>query len=66
MTTASLRRVFVVTAIAAVAAVGAAGPATAAPTLAQVTDGTSNTLMVGVAQAPARPPEGIIAVLIGL
>jgi hypothetical protein len=39
-----------------------AGPASAATT--RVSDGTSNTLQV--AEMAPRPPQGIIAVLIGL
>ena len=46
--------------ILATAAAGAfASPAAAA------TDGTSNTIMVAEAHAP-KPPQGIIAILIGL
>jgi hypothetical protein len=48
--------------LAGAATAAFAGPASAAT---QVSDGTSNTLQVGEAHA-AKPPQGIIGVLIGL
>ena len=49
--------------LATTTAAALGGPAAAAN--AQVSDGTSNTIMVAEAHAP-KPPHGIIAILIGL
>jgi hypothetical protein len=54
------------TAIKALILAGATTAAFASPAAASVSDGTSNTLQVAEAAHAPKPPQGIIAILIGL